>query len=88
MSDFAKIIRASDGEQVLFRKGEDDSEKACLFQMTEFEGITAELNLGFDSDDLMERAFEMADQAQADAVRNVVKKALGIQPQQGERHGD
>jgi hypothetical protein len=76
MADFAKIVRASDGEQVLFRKGENDDEKPCLFQMTDFDGFTAELNMAFKSEAAMEQAFEKADQAQADAVRAAVMQVM------------
>lgn len=77
---FAKIITASDGEQVLFVKdnGDDGPE---LVQMTEVGGVTARIALGFTEDDvgyeLRQKAFDKASLEQADLVRRAVKEAVG-----------
>lgn len=51
MADFAKIVTASDGEQVLYFKDNGD-EGPELVAMTNMDGITLRVGLGFaDTDD-------------------------------------
>jgi hypothetical protein len=81
VSDFAKIIRAADGEQVLFFKSTDsESGKPQLRQVTEFEGMFAELNMAFTDDDAgwdkLDKCFDAADEAQANGVRAAIHKML------------
>lgn len=79
MSDFAKIVIASDGEQVLFYLDNGDNGPE-LVQMTEIEGITARVGLGFKDDDsgdaARERAFNEVGIKQADAMRKLAKRAV------------
>lgn len=80
--DFAKIIRASDGAQVLFYKSTDnDTGKPQLRQVTEFDGMFAELNVSFSDDDKgwdrLGKRFSAADEAQANEVRSAIGKAIG-----------
>lgn len=82
MSDFAKIVTASDGAQVLFYKdmGDDGPE---LVQVTEVGGTTGRIALGFDDNEngfmLRQRAFDVASIEQADQMRAIVKGALHAQ---------
>lgn len=79
---FAKIVIASDGEQVLFFKDNGD-EGPELVQMTEAEGVTARLALGFEDDEngaaavKRDAAFDNADVFWADGVRAAVIGFLG-----------
>lgn len=71
---FAKIVIASDGEQVLFFKDNGD-EGPELVHMTVESGITARLGMGFDDDEVRDAAFDKAAVEQADMVRKLVKEA-------------
>lgn len=68
---FAKIVIATGGEQVLFYKSADEEYNPCLRQVTEIDGAYAEMNLSFAPDDwaALDKAFEQADVAMADAIR-------------------
>lgn len=76
---FAKIVLASDGEQVLFYCDNGDNGPE-LVQMTEVEGITARVGLGFTEDDngyvLRQKAFDSAGVKQADAMRDLALRAV------------
>lgn len=80
MTDFAKIVIASDGEQVLFHldNGDDGPE---LVQMTVVEGVTARIGLGFNDDDegyeRRQKAFDVVGVKQADAMRELARRAVG-----------
>lgn len=76
MSDFAKIVRASDGAQVLFYKGQDDDGRPQLFQVTYFEGVIANLNFSFATDawSMLDAAFDRAGLEQADTIRGLLGK--------------
>lgn len=80
MADFAKIVRATDGGQVLFYKDNGDGGEPVLKQVTEMGGITGAMNLGFTDDDEGEKArdaaFDRAEVKQADAMRKVFAQAL------------
>ncbi|KQP36120.1 hypothetical protein [Pseudorhodoferax sp. Leaf274] len=75
---FAKIVIASDGEQVLFFKEEGD-EGPELVQMTMEQGVTARLAMGFEDDEegsadaKRDAAFDKAGADYADQVRKAVK---------------
>lgn len=86
MADFAKVIRASDGEQVLFYKGQNDDGDPTLFQLTELEGLNAAFNLSFkdDSWDALDSAFEKAGVEQANAMRAISKKFLAGEPEEAQ----
>lgn len=82
MADFAKIINASDGAQVLFFKATDDEDgRPQLRQITEFEGVFAAFNMTFSDDDAgwdkLDAAFDTRTQEDADAVRKAVTSMLG-----------
>lgn len=78
-SDFAKIMRATDGEQVLFRKGSDANGDPCLFQTTSIDDMTAEIAISFKSGDwdALDAAFDNADADQADGVRSAAGSFIG-----------
>ena len=78
MDDFAKIVRASDGAQVLFYKGQDDEGRPTSFQLTELDGIHAAVNMSFKDEewDALDSAFAKAGLEQADAVRSAGKQFL------------
>lgn len=83
--DFACVVRASDGVQVLFEKTETEDGRPCLRQVTTFGGATAEFNLTFkesNQEASLETAFARCDIVMADAVRKAVKSMVG--DQQGE----
>lgn len=79
MTDFAKIIRATDGEQVLFYR-EDEGDVPMLVQVTNCDGVTATARLGFDKSDEGEakrdKAWSDAGIEQADDMRRMVASAL------------
>ena len=81
MADFAKIVRASDGAQVLFFKDNDSEGAPCLTQVTEEDGVTAKLGISFTDDDdggdKRDVAFNGSGVEQADGMRALVLKALG-----------
>jgi hypothetical protein len=52
MSDFAKIVRATDGKIVLFLKDQNDEGKPTLYTMTEQDGITVKMGFQFADDDV------------------------------------
>ena len=77
----AKIVNATDGAQVLFYKSTNSSNgKPQLRQVTEFEGMFAEVNLEFKDVDEgwagLDRAFAEAGLKQADQVRETTIKDL------------
>lgn len=74
--DFAKIVRASDGAQVLFYKDTDDENRPRLSQVTEYDGITANIGFGFDDDDWdkLDKAFSESWVGRADEIRELVAK--------------
>jgi hypothetical protein len=78
-ADFAKIVRASDGAQVLFYK-DSDGDGPALQQVTEVEGVAGAFSFGFTDDDegydKRDAAFEKAGVEEADALRALVAKAL------------
>jgi hypothetical protein len=80
MADFAKIVRATDGTQVLFYKDNGDDGKPVLKQITDMDGITGAMNLSFSDDDegydRRDAAFDRADVTQADALRHLFAQAL------------
>lgn len=79
-TDFARIIIASDGAQVLFYKREGDDGPG-LMQATCMDGVTLEADLSFDKSTLArDEAFEAADIRAADRMRALVATALGKQP--------
>lgn len=87
MSDFAKIVNATDGAQVLFYKSTNSSNgKPQLRQVTEFEGMFAEVNLDFKDVDEgwagLDRAFAEAGLKQADQVRETIKDLFADGPEQ------
>lgn len=77
MTDFAKIIRASDGAQVLIFKDNGDEGPELVF-MTELDGVVARLGSGFEHDpeedaySKLDKAFDAADVRQADVIRKAV----------------
>lgn len=79
---FAKIVIASDGEQVLFFKDEGDEGQPELVQMTAHMGITARLALGFETDEAgdayekRDAAFDLVHVGWADQVRASAKSFL------------
>lgn len=83
MSDFAKIVRASDGAQVLFYKDNGDDGAPVLRQITEMASITGAMNLGFTDDDpgydKRDAAFDRAGVQQADALRKLFAQAITTQ---------
>lgn len=72
MSDFAKIVRATDGAQVLFYKTMQNDCPAIM-QVTDAYGVLAEITAQFNDTDIgwgdRELAFEKAGIEEADAVR-------------------
>lgn len=86
MSDFAKIIRATDGGLVLFHKDNGDDGEPVLKQISEMDGITGALNLSFTDDDdgydKRDHAFDAAAGVeQADAIRKAFRKFMTESPQ-------
>ena len=79
-SDFAKIVRASDGEQVLFWKGATDDGEPRLCSSTVMDGMTADLNFDFKDNEGgwadLDYAFLNSDVERADAVRDFLKAAV------------
>lgn len=79
--DVFKIVRASDGVQVLFRKGVNSDFEPSLFQMTELDGSLAQLDMAFEPNDqgwnALDAAFAQSGVEQADAVRRAVKSLIG-----------
>jgi len=79
-NDFAKIIRATDGRQVLFYV-EPEGGDYHLHQVINYNGLQADLKVGFTSEeeDKNERGamamFESANQERAD---NVIKVIAGM----------
>jgi hypothetical protein len=80
MSDFAKIIRATDGQIVLFLKEQSDEGKPALYRMTEHEGVTAKLGIQFDDDEAgdqaCQKAYDACDVETADAFRKRIVELL------------
>lgn len=72
MSDFAKIVRATDGAQVLFYKTMQNDCPA-ITQVTDAYGVLAEITAQFNDKAMgwgdRELAFEKASVEEADAVR-------------------
>lgn len=72
MSDFAKIVRATDGAQVLFYKTMQNDCPA-IAQVTDAYGVIAEITAQFNDTEMgwgdRELAFEKAGIEEADAVR-------------------
>lgn len=81
MTDFAKIVRATDGAQVLFYKDTGENGEPLLRQVTEFDGITGAMALSFTDDDegysRRDTAFATCDAKQADALRRMFAQAIG-----------
>lgn len=82
MSDFAKLVRASDGAQVLFLKDQSVDGRPTLYRYTEFEGITAKLGLSYADTDSgyehLDKAFNEMGVADADAFRDKIKDVMGV----------
>jgi major membrane immunogen (membrane-anchored lipoprotein) len=80
MPDFAKIVAASDGAQVLFYKDHDDDGAPSLMQVTEKDGVTGSYEVSFTDDDsgyeLRDAAFRKSGVEQADAIRHLMGKAV------------
>lgn len=76
VNDFAKIIRTSDGEQVLFRKGETEDGLPSLKQETAFNNMTLSVNINFNGGawGALDHAFDGVNVAHADAIRANVSK--------------
>lgn len=83
MADFAKIVIASDGAQVLFYKDNDEDGNPTLVHVTEEQGVTANMALSFTDDDdgfdKRDAAFDGSDAEKADAMRSLVKRAMGAE---------
>jgi hypothetical protein len=82
MNIFAKIIIASDGEQVLaFKDNGDDGPELVL--MTVVDGVTLRMGCGYpDGEDetaelKRDRAFEDAAESLANKIRAAAKEAVG-----------
>jgi hypothetical protein len=80
MSDFAKLVRASDGAQVLFLKDSNDEGCPTLYQYTAHDGITAKMGIVF-ADDVFgdascDKAFQACDVAAADAFRKRIVELM------------
>ena len=78
MSDFAKIVRASDGEQVLFYKSADDEGRPTLVQASDYDGITLRMEVGFKKGEFDKRdaAFSCAALAHADSTRYMLRSFI------------
>lgn len=82
--DFAKIVRASCGAQVLFYV-EPDSGDCRLHQVVNMDGAQADLSIGFESGDEDKNeqlAFEALDRvsvAHADEIIAYMKATLGLE---------
>lgn len=78
--EFAKIVKATDGAQVLFYLGTSEDGEPTLYQYTEMEGFFGSLDLHFRKGDtgwkLAEEALTKADVVMADAVREQFVKLL------------
>lgn len=79
-SDFAKIVRAKDGAMVLFLKEQDDEGKPSVYSMTEYDGITAKLGIGFADDDTgveaADRYYDSQGEEEAEAFRQRIIKLM------------
>lgn len=80
MSDFAKLIRATDGAQVLFLKDSNDDGAPALYQYTTHEGVTVKLGYAF-TDDVFgdaacDKAFQECGMDEADAFRKRVVELM------------
>jgi hypothetical protein len=74
-NDFAKIIRASDGRQVLFFV-EPSGGDYLVHQVTNHDGFQADLKFGFTSDDADKNerlAMAMFDRSNQERADNVIK---------------
>lgn len=82
MRDFAKLVRATDGAQVLFLKDDNDDGKPTLYRMTEYEGITAKLGIAFSDDDFgyeaCDKAYDDCDMIAADTFRKRVVELMAV----------
>lgn len=80
MSDFAKIVRATDGEIVLFLTEQSDEGNPTLYRMTVHDGMTAKLGLQFTDDDAgyeaCQKAYRECDVATADAFRKRIVELM------------
>lgn len=81
-SDFAKIVRAMTGQQVLFFKGVDSDEGNVLHCVTNFDGYQADMKLGGIPDRLFDDVLANADTKMADQVLAQVAE-LGFSEQGG-----
>lgn len=81
MTEFAKIVIASDGAQVLIFKDNGDEGPEVVF-MTEMHGVTLRMGMGYEDDEdedaetKRNRAFEESATGQADAIRKVARQAV------------
>lgn len=79
--DFAKIVRATDGRQVLYYV-EPEGDDYLLHQVVPFDGFQADVKIGFNSADAEKNeltayaAFDCMAQQQADNVIALVQKMM------------
>lgn len=79
-NDFAKIVRASDGRQVLFYV-EPEGGDYRIHQVVNYNGIQADLNVGFfseDEDKNKRGAMTMFDSSNQERADNVIKAIAGM----------
>jgi hypothetical protein len=68
--DFAKIIRATDGAQVLFFTGyHPEDEAPTVFVVTHCDGLALELKMSFDTEEKRDEVFAQVDLESADNLR-------------------
>lgn len=79
--EFAKIVVASDGAQVLFYCSSDERGSPQVRQITEVDGMIIEMNIAFADDDegwdKRDEWFQAAGQPVADLVRSDIRKIIG-----------
>lgn len=79
--DFAKIVRATDGRQVLYYV-EPEGGDYFLHQVVQFDGYQADMKIGFNSQDEDKNeaaafaAFDLMAQQQADNCIAIVQKMM------------
>ncbi len=78
--DFAKILRATDGAQVLIYKDNGEDGEPAIVVASVCDGVTAKMTISFKDTDsgynTRNKSFDGFTQAQADNARGLVVKAV------------